>query len=545
MNGNYASHRRKLLAFESKALPGPELIVASPRDVASEGRRQTALAVPEAMRTLGEPLEPFFDACGGRQTISLAVRRSDGPAAAETYVFQQPFVVIGRCHESDLHLPDRTVDFRHLYLQLIAGRWMFLDLRTIARGGATGVEQRGWGWFDGERELAAGMYTIARVGDASVVLQRAPQQSTFEDQCGALPVVGLEFLSEHGPARERPWWRIDGVVSLVGASRHCQLSLRDDSVSRVHASFVLTPRGLWIVDLLGRGSVLVNGRPAYWKQIHDGAELQIGRYRFRARFDVQRRPSGRPIGVNPAMEDRPAVDLSAAPPSGLSESSVTDLLRHMSDTQSRFFEHLNDMQARFLEHSRNQSQFMLEVLAQMAQSRQASVRDDVARVERITCELEELKSQLARLPGPNSARKSRKKRNTTQGKTKRSQASLGLEPTTARPIAGGETAVPIPQPPAAGPLPQVPAGPDGAEPWREMSPGAGRSRVPPDDERADVERADAAPVLPDDQPLDPPMVGDVHSRLTQRMARLAQERNATWRRILAAFTGKSRNSSSE
>jgi hypothetical protein len=536
VNENYASHRRKLLAFESKALPGPELIVASPRDVAAEGRRQTALAVPESMRTLGEPLEPFFEACGGRQSISLAVRRSGGLAPAETYVFQQPFVVIGRCRESDLPLNDRTVDFRHLYLQMIAGRWMFLDLQTIARGGAAGMDRRAWGWLDGERELTVGTFTIARVGDASPDLQPGPARPASEDSGGALPVVGLEFLSEYGPAREPQLWRIDGAVSLVGASRHCQLSLRDDSVSRVHASFVLTPRGLWIVDLLGRGSVLVNGRPAYWKQIHDGAELQIGRYRFRARFDARPRQSGVPIGTAPATEDLPALDRPVAALSGLSESSVADLLRHMTDTQSRFFEHLNDMQARFHEHSRNQTEFMLQVLAHMAQSQQASVRDDVARVERITGELEELKLQLARLPGPKTPRKPRTRKGPSLSKAKRREAGRELEPTPPEPIADGETEVPTP-PTAETVLPADDA-PRIPEPPSRTPPAAEPSPAMPADDLADEDPVDAAEALPVDLPHDPAVAGDIHARLTQRMARLAQERNAVWRRILAAFTGK-------
>ena len=51
--------------------------------------------------------------------------------------------------------------------------------------------------------------------------------------------------------------RIATSLTLIGASRQCDVWLKDESVSRVHASLALTPHGLWIVDLLGRDGVRV------------------------------------------------------------------------------------------------------------------------------------------------------------------------------------------------------------------------------------------------------------------------------------------------
>ena len=75
-----------------RPLPPPSL---PPRSAGTEVGEYRWAAFGEAVRDLGEPLEPFFEACGGRQTISLSVRRFDSRSPPETFVFQQPFVVIG------------------------------------------------------------------------------------------------------------------------------------------------------------------------------------------------------------------------------------------------------------------------------------------------------------------------------------------------------------------------------------------------------------------------------------------------------------------
>src|SRR5262245_2874925 len=110
MAPNYASQRRRLLALQHEERGGEadnggaaDNIVLPPA-IAAEAHRQRALSVPESGRALGEPLEPFFAACGGRRTLSLSVRRVDSEEAPETFIFQQPFVIIGRCPESDMNL---------------------------------------------------------------------------------------------------------------------------------------------------------------------------------------------------------------------------------------------------------------------------------------------------------------------------------------------------------------------------------------------------------------------------------------------------------
>src|SRR6185436_1650764 len=131
MSNSYAPQRRLLLALQHEGAQEESALVAPALPSSGEeADRQAALSVPEAVRAMGEPLEPFFEACGGRRTIALSVWRPDRESPAKTYVFEQPFVLIGRCPESDLSLAHGKIGFRHLYLQLLQGRWRFVILAS-------------------------------------------------------------------------------------------------------------------------------------------------------------------------------------------------------------------------------------------------------------------------------------------------------------------------------------------------------------------------------------------------------------------------------
>jgi len=386
MSQNFAPQRRKLLALQTETTPPVTGLIVHPQvDRAVEPGRQTALSIPESVRALGEPLSPFLAACGGRQSLSLSVRWTGSKSPPETYVFRQPFVLIGRCRESDLALPDRDVKFRHLYLQLVAGRWMFVDLgKMVGRPGAANGKSTS-GWFDCDDEIPAGPYTIRHLGSQPGESSRNRDAPTALDS--GLPAVDLEFISSRSNAGGAQPWRISGALTLVGASRRCDLWLDDESVSNVHASLVLTEKGLWVVDLLGRGGVLVDDRPVYWKQLHSGSLLQIGRYRFHVQFDAGGGQALSRFDNRSPAEFLPASANVASSGGGLSDQTVLALIKYMSDMQNRFFE-----------HSQQQTQLMAEMLSQLGRGQQASVREEMARIDEITRELEQLKAQMAAQP---------------------------------------------------------------------------------------------------------------------------------------------------
>ena len=67
------------------------------------------------------------------------------------------------------------------------------------------------------------------------------------------------------------------IVTLVGRSELCKIHLNADDISPYHCGLVLTPAGLWVVDLSGRG-VVVSGERMRAAPLGQGAELWVGRF---------------------------------------------------------------------------------------------------------------------------------------------------------------------------------------------------------------------------------------------------------------------------
>ena len=156
---------------------------------------------------------------------------------------------------------------------LAGGRWLYVNL-PAASGVPGGKGRSISGWFNPGDELTAGPYTITHVAPEGA---NSTAISTHVKPAPALLAIELVLMNASSSSKERRVLRISTSLTLIGASRQCDVWLKDESVSRVHASLVLTPYGLWIVDLLGRDGIRVDGRPAYWKQLHDGSTIQIGR----------------------------------------------------------------------------------------------------------------------------------------------------------------------------------------------------------------------------------------------------------------------------
>jgi hypothetical protein len=113
----------------------------------------------------------------------------------------------------------------------------------------------------------------------------------------------LELLSRtSGLSR----WRIDRALVLVGRSSVCTLQLADESVSRCHCSLVTTPDGLWVVDLLGREGVRVNGEVIRSARLGDGDDLRVGRFLIRLRYESSPGPAA-------CFSLAPGVQASSAP----------------------------------------------------------------------------------------------------------------------------------------------------------------------------------------------------------------------------------------
>lgn len=241
--------------------------------------------------------QEFLRACGGVGPLRLSVEASGG-MAAEPRDCAGPFAIVGRDPRSDVVLDHHDVGKRHAYLQLIGGRLFFVDLgsRSGVHRGEAKVRS---GWLGPGEAIRIGPFALrapeargrrALRGPGSIL---NPLEATG-DLADDRPEMTLEFLRT---GSEFVAWRMNRVLVLIGRSSECRVRLEGSGVSLFHCSLLRTHRGLWAVDLLGRGGVRVDGRPARFARIGEGSEFRVGSHRIRLQ-------SGTPpavVGTLPAL----------------------------------------------------------------------------------------------------------------------------------------------------------------------------------------------------------------------------------------------------
>jgi hypothetical protein len=232
----------------------------------------------------------FLDACGLSSALTLECDDPGLPATASIcHEHGLPFVIVGRDPRSDFRLNDPLISRRHAYLQVIAGRLFCIDLDSrlqIRWEGADNPMTKGW--LEQEHFVWLGRYRLrwrGRLGsnaqDAEILDPLSSQPSgraeadRFSEAELELPIRIGESLSS---------WTISPRLSLIGRSAESQLVLTDSSISTHHASLVRTPLGIWVVDLLSREGVWVNGTRVRWAWLDDGDTLRIGRFTFVLRY---------------------------------------------------------------------------------------------------------------------------------------------------------------------------------------------------------------------------------------------------------------------
>lgn len=219
-------------------------------------------------------MDLFLRACGAGGPLQLNLEWP-GSSEGEDLSFDTPYVVIGHDPGSDLVLEHGEVSDRHTYLQLIGGQLLCVDLG--GRGDtATGGRRQGVRWIEPRETILIGPYRIRLVGGDS----DSPEALDDHD----LPPLTLDLSHRGFEATECP---LAGGVALVGSSANCQVRLLDPDVSDSHCSLLYTATGVWVVDLLGKGGIRVNGVPVRHAMLYQGDELQVGASTIRVRHEVE------------------------------------------------------------------------------------------------------------------------------------------------------------------------------------------------------------------------------------------------------------------
>lgn len=457
----------------------------------------------------------FFEACGGDQPIRLTVFDPQG-SDVDCHHFERPFVLIGNSKDCDLQLVHPDVADRHIYLQMIDGRVAWFRIPRPSESTPANRPEELEFLTDGE--------TI-EVGPFQVKLDASdfpgPEQLLPADSPGAeCPKVRLEFVNSAKRRSKAKAIELDQRVTLLGRGSNCHVRLSHNNVSRVHCGLIVTPGGLWVVDLLSRLGTVVERQQVTFRRIADNDELLIGKYRVRVRVDHKPEPDALPtsaadqvtaltsLGQLPVAIPSvavPAIDATrepAAVPTGhFSEKFVMSLVQQFAAMQMDTFSQMNQIVTG-----------MMESLSNTHQEHLALVREELARVDDLSREMQELRLQLAAAP--------------TAPQIADAQTTETPPVETSSTKVPGEGAVAIPEPVpiniARKSMPQQPVEAPSVEPSAAMPTEAESSET-----RSQRERQFDASV----NSLD----------IVQRLGELDRERSKGWQKILNLMSGASSN----
>lgn len=429
--------------------------------------------------------EEFFHACGARAPLRLEVEhRERGEIVQRT--LRLPFALVGRDQRADLFLKDEAVSRCHTYLQMVGGRWWWVDLASRTGTHLAGnpsvpsSERRKLvpaGQLTGpllhSQYLGIGPYTIrpsngAASAEDATGASPNPLSSLADDP--SLPRWSLEFRGEVAQQRT---WIVDRPLTLVGRASFCKVRLRSPLVSRVHCALLNTTSGLWFVDLLGRKGTFVKGTAVRWARLEPDDELQIHPFLIRVRNLTP--PMQWTDSLSPLNNSIPHALITPAPmlPASLNESQLLPLISQFSLMQQQMFE---QFQHTLL--------MMAQTFGNLHREQLALIREELDQIRDLTRELQSLKAEQKQQLPPS------------------------------RPAPTQSPIPPRPSVPKAAPAPRADTPPSAAA--RPASPGA---ELPPAATAARCEN-------------------DIHIWLSQRMAALQRERQSRWQKILNVLTGK-------
>lgn len=223
--------------------------------------------------TSNDTLSTFSESCGAG-ALQLNVLTGEGSPGTQRS-FDQPFLVVGRSPDADLRIDSDQVSTRHCYLQVIGGRLVSIDLD--GQGGVLidGTPQR-FGWVTSATRLQIGPAVFRVQGEEEGGEGRLHPLSTLYAR--TLPTAVLEI---DGVVGQTYGWRMGRALALIGRSTACQVRLMNPSISNFHAALVRTPSGVWIVDLLSREGLEVDGTYVRAARLEEGSACRLGTFTLR------------------------------------------------------------------------------------------------------------------------------------------------------------------------------------------------------------------------------------------------------------------------
>jgi pSer/pThr/pTyr-binding forkhead associated (FHA) protein len=532
-----------------------------------------------------QSINRFLGACGATGPLRLSAERPRvfGPVSV---ALEKPFALIGSGVNADLRLDDNQVSHRHLYLQVYDGRVFAVDL-----GSRTGTfweaGRQAYGWLDRGQSLWIGRHQIRLEEDGPEKESAAASVSepllSRDYIYPGLPPVSLEFVKggiNKGGERKSARCSLNRVLVLLGRTEGCKIRLMDSSVSKFHCSLIRTPRGVWVVDLLSRNGIWVNGTKVPWARLEQGDRLEVGEFVLRLRYDQPDNDSpdenrnviadqaGNETKRSAASDDpdespRPVpAQIAPEPPSVIVEQESPDAAeRHalvaapgrgmipveLSESIAVVIANqFSQMQQQMFDQFHQAMMVMFQTFSTLHRDQMELVRQELDRVHELTRQLHALQAELSKQPAAAKDPEVQKLLKETQAET----ASPSADPARAfSPDSWQEafreaaqkvmTATTEPrQPSQAAPT---------ADPLftfsSDLSPRNVSEGIKEVAAEVSSSQEDMKPSLDTGQSNQesqsvPPAAADIHAMLCQKIAALQAERQSRWQKIIGFLAGK-------
>lgn len=442
-------------------------------------------------------MDLFLKACGATGPLTIEI---EGPGydGAERRQFTQPYVVVGRDERADLVLDHDLVSRRHAYFQVLKGHVFLIDLES-REGTVLGAAPIESGWVAPGQVVQIGPFALRFAApetgnappdanaDSIPTLNPLAAKSPPHDH---LPPVALEFQTQ---SSGHSIWRMTQITALVGRSPRCKVRFLDSDVSKFHCALVRTPRGLWVVDLLGRGGITVNETPTRSAALGPADVLGLGKMLVRANYDAKPGPVGLPQRQTRPRSGLPATQAPASGTLAPARFATDQAPAPAAGDLSLLLNHFGQMQQQMMDQFQQSMMMMMQMFGGMHSEQMTLVREELDRLRELGDEVRSLKTELtARAAAPASA--------------------------------------PAAPPPAFWP----PAAPPRPSAYPPDTPSAPPRPAPTSAPAPNGDLGGAKKPIPV-AALDP--TTDVHEWIGRRLASIEEEQQSRWRKVMGLFKG--------
>jgi hypothetical protein len=318
--------------------------------------------------------------------------RGPGSEPGRVIRVRRPFALIGQIPGADIRIDDPAVDGRHGFL-LLDRRGIFgVDLLTRTGTRFAGaVSASAWMGAGDVLEVAGRRVELLqlRVDGTPIDPPLANVDLLADADASELVELTLEPLDTPGPP-----WMLGSALAFVGRGEACAIRIDHVSASRTHCALLRGSSTAYVIDLLGRRT-LVNERPVEGASaLLDGDVLTLGQARFGVRVE---RPSLTSTSTSIQIHQPDAINPGA--PVVLSR-----LANAYQGSQELALNPRETMLAMLLgaaESGRDSSSHeVLDVLRQFQSDTATLLEAQIERIEALNREIASLRNEVQGIRGP-------------------------------------------------------------------------------------------------------------------------------------------------